>query len=248
VRGGAGVRAAHRRRPVPGGEGVVQHGGGRADLPRDVPVRPPSGLARRGAVPAARPLRARPALARVAGLPVDVRAADRRLGRGAAGRGGGPGGGRLHAAGRPRGRAVAAAALRHDRGTGGVDARHGQAAPPRAVVGSGDVSAEHRVDLREWPIWTPEDPAATRRVRLRTAGAAAAFLAFLVRSVVQEWAAAAPGTRVALVAVGGGYAASYLLTLYLGPLRDRAGRVLAVGWLYAAGSAFALVTGDPSDL
>ncbi|HLU54441.1 MAG TPA: histidine kinase [Pseudonocardia sp.] len=110
------------------------------------------------------------------------------------------------------------------------------------------MSAEHRVDLREWPIWTPEDPAATRRVRLRTAGAAAAFLAFLVRSVVQEWATAAPGTRVALVAVGGGYAASYLLTLYLGPLRDRAGRVLAVGWLYAAGSAFALVTGDPSDL
>jgi two-component system sensor histidine kinase DesK len=109
------------------------------------------------------------------------------------------------------------------------------------------VSAEQGVDLREWPVWTPEDPAATRRGRLRTVIAAAVFLVFLVRSVVLEWGLPA-GSRVALVAVAGVYVASYLLTLYLAPLHGRLVRSLSIGWLYLAGAAFALVTADPSDL
>jgi two-component system sensor histidine kinase DesK len=109
------------------------------------------------------------------------------------------------------------------------------------------VSAAQGVDLREWPVWTPEDPAATRRGRLRTVIAAAVFLVFLVRGVVQEWGLPA-GSRVALVAVAGVYVASYLLTLYLAPLYGRLVRSLAIGWLYLAGAAFALVTADPSDL
>ncbi len=103
------------------------------------------------------------------------------------------------------------------------------------------------VDLRGWPVWTPEDPAATRRVRMRGVIAAAVFLAFLVRSVVQEWGLPA-GSRVALVAVTSLYVVSYLLTLYLGPLHGRLVRTLAIGWLYLAGAAFTLVTADPSDL
>jgi two-component system sensor histidine kinase DesK len=109
------------------------------------------------------------------------------------------------------------------------------------------VSVEQGVDLRVWPVWRPADPAATRRVRLRTVIAAAVFLAFLVRSVVQEWGLP-PGTRVALVAVSGAYIVSYLLTLYLGPLHGPLVRTLAIGWLYLAGAAFTLVTADPSDL
>ncbi|QYN37224.1 sensor histidine kinase [Pseudonocardia sp. DSM 110487] len=106
---------------------------------------------------------------------------------------------------------------------------------------------EQGVDLREWPVWTPEDPAATRRGRLRTVIAAAVFLVFLVRSVVQEWGLPV-GSRVALVAVACVYVASYLLTLYLAPLHGRLVRSLSIGWLYLAGAAFALVTADPSDL
>lgn len=110
------------------------------------------------------------------------------------------------------------------------------------------MSAEQGVDLREWPVWRPDDPASSRRVRLRSVVAAAVFLVFLVRGVVQEWTGAPAGTRVALVAVTGVYIASYLLTLYLGPLHGPLVRSLAIGWLYLAGGAFALVTGDPSDL
>jgi two-component system, NarL family, sensor histidine kinase DesK len=106
------------------------------------------------------------------------------------------------------------------------------------------VRAEQGVDLREWPVWRPEDPAATRRVRLRTAIASAAFLAFLVRNVIEEWG----GSAAALVTVAVVYAASYLLTLYFGPLYGPAARTLLIGWLYVIGAAFALVTGDPSDL
>jgi two-component system sensor histidine kinase DesK len=53
---------------------------------------------------------------------------------------------------------------------------------------------------------------------------------------------------VALVVVTGTYLASYLLTLYYGPLHGPLVRVLAVGWLFLAGIALALVTADPSDL
>jgi two-component system sensor histidine kinase DesK len=109
------------------------------------------------------------------------------------------------------------------------------------------VHVEQGVDRREWPVWTPEDPAATRRVRLRSTIAAAVFLVFLVRSVVQEWGLPA-GSRVALVAVTGVYIMSYLLTLYLGPLQGPIVRTLAIGWLYLVGAAFTLVTADPSDL
>jgi two-component system sensor histidine kinase DesK len=110
------------------------------------------------------------------------------------------------------------------------------------------VSVEKGVDLGEWPVWTPEDPAATRRVRLRSVVAAAVFLVFLVHSVVQEWSGALAGGRAALGAVTGVYIVSYLLTLYLGPLHGPLVRSLAIGWLYLAGGAFALVTGDPGDL
>jgi two-component system sensor histidine kinase DesK len=110
------------------------------------------------------------------------------------------------------------------------------------------VSADQGVDLREWPVWRPEDPAATRRVRLRSAAGAAPFLAFLVRGVIQEWSAAPAGTRTALVVVAGLYSVSYLLALYFGPLYGPPGRILAIGWLYLLGTAFPLVTGDPSDL
>ncbi|TWF76006.1 two-component system sensor histidine kinase DesK [Pseudonocardia hierapolitana] len=106
------------------------------------------------------------------------------------------------------------------------------------------MSAEPGVDLREWPVWRPVDPAATRRVRLRSVIASAVFLAFLVRNVIEEWG----GSAAALVAVASAYAASYLLTLYFGPLYGPAGRTLLIGWLYVIGAAFALVTGDPSDL
>lgn len=106
---------------------------------------------------------------------------------------------------------------------------------------------ERGVDLREWPVWTPEDPAATRRVRLRSVVAGGVFLAFLVRGVVQEWDLV-PGSRVALVAVTAVYVASYLLTLYFGPLHGPLVRTIALGWLFLAGAAFTLVTGDPSDL
>jgi two-component system sensor histidine kinase DesK len=109
------------------------------------------------------------------------------------------------------------------------------------------VSAEPGVDLREWPVWSPEDPAATRRGRLRTVLASAAFLAFLVHSLVQEWGLPA-GSRTALVTVTGVYIASYLLTLYLAPLHGPLVRTLAVGWVYLAGAGFTVVTGDPSDL
>ena len=103
--------------------------------------------------------------------------------------------------------------------------------------------AEQGVDLREWPVWRPEDPAATRRVRLRSVIASAVFLAFLVRSVVQEWSGAP-----AYLAIAGVYSVSYLLTLYLAPLHGPPGRILAIGWLYVVGAAFPLLTGDPSDL
>jgi two-component system sensor histidine kinase DesK len=106
------------------------------------------------------------------------------------------------------------------------------------------VSAEQGVDLREWPVWRPEDRAATRRVRLRSVIASAVFLAFLVRNVIEEWS----GSPAALVAVAAAYAASYLLVLYLGPLYGPAARTLLIGWLYVIGAAFALVTADPSDL
>jgi two-component system, NarL family, sensor histidine kinase DesK len=106
------------------------------------------------------------------------------------------------------------------------------------------VSAAPGVDLREWPLWQPEDPTATRRVRLRTVIASAAFLASLVHSVVEEW----DGSAVALVAIAVTYAASYLLTLYFGPLHRPHTRVLLIGWLFLSGSVFALVTGDPSEL
>jgi two-component system sensor histidine kinase DesK len=109
------------------------------------------------------------------------------------------------------------------------------------------VSAEPGVDLREWPVWSPEDPAATRRGRLRTVLASAAFLAFLVHSVVQEWDLPA-ASRAALITVTGVYIASYLLTLYLAPLHGPLVRTLAVGWVYLAGAGFTVVTGDPSDL
>ena len=109
------------------------------------------------------------------------------------------------------------------------------------------MSAEQGVDLREWPVWTPEDPAANRRVRLRSVIAAAVFLVFLVRSVIQEWGLPA-GSRIALVAVTVVYIVSYLLTLYLGALHGRLVRTLAIGWLYLTGAGFTLVTADPSDL
>jgi two-component system, NarL family, sensor histidine kinase DesK len=109
------------------------------------------------------------------------------------------------------------------------------------------VRAEEGVDFRQWPVWLPDDPAATRRVRRRTVAGAAPFLAFLVRSVIQEWGAPA-GSRAALVAVAGVYAVSYLLVLYLGPLYGPHARILSIGWLFLAGAAFPLVTGDPSDL
>jgi two-component system, NarL family, sensor histidine kinase DesK len=109
------------------------------------------------------------------------------------------------------------------------------------------VSAEPGVDLREWPVWTPEDPAATRRGRLRTVIASAAFLAFLVHSVFQEWDLPA-GSRIALVTVTGVYIASYLLTLYLAPLHGPLVRTLAIGWVYVTGAGFTVVTADPSDL
>jgi two-component system, NarL family, sensor histidine kinase DesK len=110
------------------------------------------------------------------------------------------------------------------------------------------VSAEQVVDLREWPVRRLEDPAAARRVRRRSVAAAAVFLAFLVRTIVQEWSGAPVGTRVALVAVGGTYIVSYLLTIYFGQLFTPPLRILAIAWLYVAGTAFALVTSDPSDL
>jgi len=106
------------------------------------------------------------------------------------------------------------------------------------------VSAEQGVDLREWPVWRPEDPAATRRVRLRSVIASAVFLAFLVRNVVEEWS----GSPATLVAVAAAYATSYLLVLYFGPLYGPPARTLLIGWLYVIGAAFALVTLDPSDL
>lgn len=104
--------------------------------------------------------------------------------------------------------------------------------------------AEEGLDFREWPVWRPDDPAATRRVRLRTVAAAAPFLAFLVRGVIQEWGSAPAG----LLVVGLGYAVSYLLALYFGPLYGPRARILMIGWLYLTGTAFPLVTGDPSDL
>ncbi len=110
------------------------------------------------------------------------------------------------------------------------------------------MSAGQDVDLREWPVWRADDPASARRVRLRSVVAAAVFLVFLVRSVIEEGSSAPAGTRVALVVVGGTYIASYLLTLYFGPLHGPLARILAIGWLYLAGVAFALVTSDPSDL
>ncbi len=109
------------------------------------------------------------------------------------------------------------------------------------------MTVDQGVDFREWPVWRPDDPAATRRVRRRTVAGAAPFLAFLVRSVAQEWGAPA-GTRAALVAVAGVYTVSYLLVLYLGPLYGPHARILSVGWLFLAGAAFPLVTADPSDL
>jgi two-component system, NarL family, sensor histidine kinase DesK len=105
------------------------------------------------------------------------------------------------------------------------------------------VSAEQGVDLREWPVWTPEDPAATRRVRLRSVAASAVFLAFLVRGVIQEWSGAP-----AYLAIAGVYAVSYLLTLYFGPLHGPPARILAISWLYLVGAAFPLLTGDPSEI
>jgi two-component system, NarL family, sensor histidine kinase DesK len=110
------------------------------------------------------------------------------------------------------------------------------------------VSVEQGVDLREWPVWRPEDPAATRRVRLRTVAAAAVFLAFLVRTAIQEWAGSSLAIRVALVVVTGTYLVSYLLTMYFGPLHGPRVRVVSICWLYLAGVALALVTADPSDL
>jgi two-component system, NarL family, sensor histidine kinase DesK len=110
------------------------------------------------------------------------------------------------------------------------------------------VSAEQGVDLREWPVWRPDDPAATRRVRLRSVAAAAVFLVFLVRTVIQEWGGAPAGTRAVLVTMGGAYALSYLLTMYFGPQYRAPARILAIGWLFLIGAAFALETGDPSDL
>jgi two-component system, NarL family, sensor histidine kinase DesK len=109
------------------------------------------------------------------------------------------------------------------------------------------VSAEPGVDLREWPVWSPEEPAATRRGRLRSVIASAVFLAFLVHSVFQEWSLPA-GSRAALVTVASVYGASYLLTLYLAPLHGPLVRTLAIGWVYLAGTAFTVVTADPSDL
>jgi two-component system, NarL family, sensor histidine kinase DesK len=106
------------------------------------------------------------------------------------------------------------------------------------------VRAEEGLDFREWPVWLPEDPAATRRVRLRTVAGAAPFLAFLVRGVIQEWGIA----PARLLVVAFGYAVSYLLALYFGPLYGPRARILMIGWLYLTGTAFALVTGDPSDL
>jgi two-component system, NarL family, sensor histidine kinase DesK len=41
---------------------------------------------------------------------------------------------------------------------------------------------------------------------------------------------------------------SYLLTIYFGQLFTPPLRILAIAWLYLAGTAFALVTGDPGDL
>jgi two-component system, NarL family, sensor histidine kinase DesK len=110
------------------------------------------------------------------------------------------------------------------------------------------MSVDQGVDLRQWPVWRPEDPAPTRRVRLRSVAGAAPFLAFLVRSVIQEWSSAPAGIGAALVAVAGVYTVSYLLALYFGPLHGPPVRILSVGWLYLVGIAFPLVTGDPSDV
>lgn len=110
------------------------------------------------------------------------------------------------------------------------------------------MSAVQGVDLREWPDRRPDDPAATRRVRRRSVVAASVFLVFFVRTAIEEGSGAPAGTRVALAVVGGVYLVSYLLTLYFGQLYRPLPRVLAIGWLYLAGSAFAVVTGDPGNL
>jgi two-component system sensor histidine kinase DesK len=110
------------------------------------------------------------------------------------------------------------------------------------------VNVEQGVDRRAWPVWHPDDPGSTRRVRLRSVFAAAVFLAFLVRTAVQEWSESSFGARVALVVVTGIYVVSYLLTMYFGPLRRPLVRVLSIGWLYLAGIAMALVTADARDL
>jgi two-component system, NarL family, sensor histidine kinase DesK len=110
------------------------------------------------------------------------------------------------------------------------------------------VSVVEGVGLRDWPARRPEDPAATRRVRRRSVVAASVFLVFFVRAAVEAGTGAPAGTRAALAVVGAVYLVSYLLTLYFGQLYGPLPRVLAIGWLYLSGAAFALVTGDPGNL
>lgn len=104
------------------------------------------------------------------------------------------------------------------------------------------------VDLVEWPVRRPEDPAVARRVRRRSVIGASVFLVFFVRTVAEEWNAAPPGNRAALVVIGGVYLVSYLLTLYFGQLWGPLPRVLVIAWLFLTGSGFALVTADPGHL